>query len=284
MYRAKSLGKGRLEVFEHSMRHRASERLELEAALRGALERDELRLVYQPLVRLDEGRLSGVEALLRWHHPALGTIPPQRFIPIAEANGTIVEIGEWVLREACRQLAAWGDESLTMSVNVSARQLEAAEFLGAVRSALDGSGVSPDRLSLEITESAMLTDSAIVAAVLRDLKRLGVRLAVDDFGVGHASLRRLRALLPLDTLKIDKSFVDGMVSHPADAAIVEAVVRLAHALGLDAVAEGVETPEQAELLRALNCQTAQGYHFGRPLDAPDITQLLGVAPETLRAA
>jgi diguanylate cyclase (GGDEF)-like protein/PAS domain S-box-containing protein len=288
MYRAKELGKGRLEVFEHSMRHGASERLELEGALRGALERNELRLVYQPLVRLDDdARLIGVEALLRWDHPGLGTVPPLRFIGLAEGNGTIVPIGAWVLQEACQQLAAWGDQSLIMAVNVSARQIEVGGFVDLVRSALDRSGVTADRLSLEITESAMLSDSGALAAVLSELKGLGVRLAVDDFGVGHASLRQLRAILPIDTLKIDRSFVDGIANHPEDAAIVEGVVRLAHSLGLEAVAEGVETAEQVALLRAWNCQTGQGYHFGRPVDATQVAQLLQAAtgsPTTGRAA
>jgi predicted signal transduction protein with EAL and GGDEF domain len=277
MYRAKELGKGRLEVFEHSLRHGAAERLELEGALRGALERDELRLLYQPLVRLDDARLIGVEALLRWHHPELGIIPPLRFIALAEGNGTIVPIGAWVLREACRQLAAWGDQSLIMAVNVSARQVEAGGFVDAVRSALDGSGVTANRLSLEITESAMLSDSGTLAAVLTELKDLGVRLAVDDFGVGHASLRQLRRLLPLDTLKIDRSFVDGIANHPEDVAIVEGVVRLAHSLGLEAVAEGIQTAEQTALLRAWNCQTGQGHHLGRPIDAAQVAQLLDAA-------
>ena len=273
MYRAKSLGKARLELFEPSMRNSASDRLELEAALHGALERDEFRLVYQPLVSLASDRVSGVEALLRWEHPVLGVVTPLRFIPLAEANGTIVSIGEWVLREACRQLAAWGDESLIMSVNVSARQLEAVGFPDTVRSSLAASGVRPEQLSLEITETAVLGNSPAPTAALMEVKRHGVRLAIDDFGVGHASLRQLRALLPLDTLKIDKSFVDGITTHEADAAIVEGVLRLAHALGLEAVAEGVETAEQAARLRAWNCQTGQGYHFARPLEPAQLAAL-----------
>jgi diguanylate cyclase (GGDEF)-like protein len=278
MYRAKELGKARCEVFDESMRRDAIERLELESGLRSALELGELRLVYQPLVTLADRRVSGVEALLRWQHPVHGLIGPVRFIPIAERNGLIIPIGAWVLDEACRQLTAWGDETLTMSINVSLRQLGATDFVGTVRSALERTGVAPERLCLEITETAMMADLATMTETLHALKALGVRLAVDDFGVGHASLRRLRALLPVDTLKIDKSFVDGITEDADDAAIVEGVVRLAHSLGLHAVAEGVETAEQVAMLRAWSCQTGQGYYFARPGDPDDVARMLAAAP------
>jgi diguanylate cyclase (GGDEF)-like protein/PAS domain S-box-containing protein len=277
MYRAKELGKARTEVFDASMRARAMERLELESALRGALDRDELRLYYQPQVSLPDGAITGVEALIRWQHPELGLIPPLSFIPIAEQNGLIIEIGAWVLREACEQLAAWGMPPLCMSVNVSPRQLGSADFRGAVADALRDTGVPPEQLCLEITESAVLADVDSATATLRDLKGLGVRLAIDDFGVGHASLRHLRQLLPVDTLKIDKSFVDGILSDAEDSAIVEAVVKLAHSLGLEAVAEGVEHREQAERLSGMLCQSAQGYHFARPQPADAIAELLSAA-------
>ena len=274
MYRAKELGKARCEVFDDSMRQRAVERLELESALRGAEARGELRLHYQPQVTLPEGRITGVEALLRWEHPEHGLIPPLRFIPIAEQTGVILPIGAWVIREACRQAAAWGDPSLLMSVNVSPRQLGAPEFVAVVAEALEETGLAPESLCLEITESAVLADADAALVMLRELKALGVKLAIDDFGVGHASLRHLRQLLPVDTLKIDKSFVDGILSDDDDSAIVEAVVRLAHSLGLEAVAEGVEHAEQAERLSGMLCQAAQGYHFARPLPAGEVARLL----------
>jgi diguanylate cyclase (GGDEF)-like protein/PAS domain S-box-containing protein len=274
MYRAKELGKGRCEIFDESMRRRALERLELESGLRQALDLGELHLVYQPLVTLATGEVTGVEALLRWDHPVHGTVGPLRFIPLAERNGLIIPIGARVLHEACRQLAEWGDESLAMSVNVSSRQLGATDLVDSVRAALQSAGIAPARLCLEITETAMMADLGTMSATLTELKRIGVRLAVDDFGVGHASLRRLRSLLPVDTLKIDKSFVDGITDDADDAAIVEGVVRLAHSLGLHAVAEGVETAEQVAMLRAWSCQTGQGYHFARPCPPDEIAALL----------
>jgi diguanylate cyclase (GGDEF)-like protein/PAS domain S-box-containing protein len=284
MYRAKDMGKSRCEVFDDSMRERAMERLELESGLRHALEDGELRLVYQPLVTLDDGRISGVEALLRWDHPIFGMVAPLRFIGLAERNGLIIPIGAWVLGEACRQLAAWGDDALSVSVNVSARQLGSTDLVDVVRAALEDSGIDPRRLCLEITETAMMADPGAIGETLCPLKALGVRLAVDDFGVGHASLRQLRALLPVDTLKIDKSFVDGITDDADDAAIVEGVVRLAHSLGLQAVAEGVETAEQVAMLRTFSCQTGQGYHFARPAEPEAIARMLSAGPAAQRRA
>ena len=284
MYRAKEMGKSRCEVFDDSMRERAMERLELESGLRHALDDGELHLVYQPLVTLDDGRISGVEALLRWDHPIFGVVAPLRFISLAERNGLIIPIGAWVLREACRQLAAWGDDALSVSVNVSARQLGSTDLVDVVRAALEDSGIAPRRLCLEITETAMMADPGAIGETLSALKALGVRLAVDDFGVGHASLRQLRALLPVDTLKIDTSFVDGITDDADDAAIVEGVVRLAHSLGLQAVAEGVETAEQVAMLRAFSCQTGQGYHFARPAGPDAIARMLSAAPAAPRRA
>src|SRR6185503_14660230 len=186
-------------------------------------------------------------------------IPPIAFIPIAEQTGMIIPIGAWVVGEACRQAAAWGDPDLFISVNVSPRQLGSKDFVGVVSDALGESGLPADRLCLEITESAVLADVDATTAMLSELKGLGVRLAIDDFGVGHASLRHLRQLLPVDTLKIDKSFVDGILSDEEDSAIVAA---------------GVELPEQAELLSTMLCQSAQGYHFARPQPAEAIAELL----------
>jgi diguanylate cyclase (GGDEF)-like protein len=284
MYRAKEMGKSRCEVFDDSMRERALERLELESGLRHALADGELRLVYQPLVTLDDGRVTGVEALLRWDHPVFGVVAPLRFVSLAERNGLIIPIGAWVLREACGQLAAWGDDALSVSVNVSARQLGSTDLVDVVGAALEDSGIEPIRLCLEITETAMMADPGAIGETLAALKALGVRLAVDDFGVGHASLRQLRALLPVDTLKIDKSFVDGITDDADDAAIVEGVVRLAHSLGLQAVAEGVETADQVAMLRSFSCQTGQGYHFARPAEPEAIARMLTAATAARRAA
>ena len=282
MYRAKELGKARCVVFDDSMRQQAVERLELETTLRGALERGELRLVYQPKVELAGERIVGVEALLRWDHPTHGTIPPLKFIPLAEQSGLIVPIGAWVVREACRALAHWQAEfdrsDLVIAVNLSPRQLGSCELVPTVAEVLRETGVAPETLCLEVTESALMTDVAAAADTLSALKALGVRLAVDDFGVGHASLKQLKELLPVDVLKIDKSFVDGLTTDLEDRAIVEAVIILAASLGLDTVAEGVEHAEQAAALRDLHCRLAQGYHFSRPVQADAISALLDAEP------
>lgn len=280
MYRAKERGKARAEVFDTTMRRRAVERLELESGLREALARGQLTVVYQPEVSLEDGRIVAVEALLRWEHPQLGPVSPGRFIPIAEQSGLIVPIGAWVLREACRQAARWnaqrGGEGIVVAVNLSPRQLGAADLAATVRGALGGASLPPERLCLEITESAVMADPDAAIESLHMLKDLGVKLAIDDFGVGYSSLSHLRDLLPVDVLKIDRSFVDGVVSRGEDRAIVTAIVELARSLGIDAVAEGVESAEQAELLRAMRCHVAQGFHFARPQRPGDVARLLDV--------
>ena len=279
MYRAKELGKARCEVFDESMRARAVERLDLEGGLRSALERGELHLLYQPQVELKSGRIIGAEALLRWQHPERGLIVPPLFIPIAEQTGLIVPIGAWVLNEACQQAAAWTNHSgrrLSMAVNVSPRQLATTEFVGIVEDALESSGLDPELLCLEITESAVLADPEAATQVLERLKALGVRLAIDDFGVGYSSLSQLKALLPVDTIKIDKSFVDGVTGEGEDRAIVDSVLRLAKGLGLTAVAEGVETAEQVEALLGLGCRLSQGFHFARPQPPDELERLLSI--------
>ena len=274
MYRAKELGKARCELFDQSMRSRAVERLELEAGLRSALERDELRLHYQPAVELGSGRVVSVEALLRWEHPKHGLLAPLRFIPLAEQTGLILPIGEWVIREACRQLASWGTSDLSVAVNVSPRQLASEGLVRTVSEALEDAGLEPERLCLEITESAVIADPDAALGQLRGLKEIGVRLAVDDFGIGYSSLANLRDLLPVDILKIDKSFVDGLHASSEDRTIVESVVGLARSLGLDAVAEGVETADQAEALALMECSHAQGYHYAKPQTPAAVSQLL----------
>jgi EAL domain-containing protein (putative c-di-GMP-specific phosphodiesterase class I) len=278
MYHAKTMGKARAQVFDLSMRRRAVERLELEVGLRGVERRGELRLEYQPQVALVGHALEGVEALLRWEHPRLGLLSPDRFIPLAEQTGLIVPIGAWVIDEACRQLVEWDAEWLTVAVNVAPAQLvDTAGLVETVARALARTRLAADRLCLEITETAMLVEDDGMLATLAALKDLGVRLAIDDFGVGHASLGHLRALLPIDTLKIDRSFVSGMVDDRDDARIVDGLVRLAHSLGLHVVAEGVETAEQAVELAAIACQSAQGFFFSRPVRPQAIAPLAAKA-------
>jgi diguanylate cyclase (GGDEF)-like protein/PAS domain S-box-containing protein len=279
MYRAKELGKARCEVFDASMHERAVERLDLEGSLRCAIEREELRLLYQPQVDMASGQIAGVEALLRWEHPERGLIVPPVFIPIAEQTGLIVPIGAWVLHEACGQAAAWarsGGRRLTVSVNVSPRQLADSDFPSTVQAALAAHDLEPGLLCLEITESAVMADPDAAATALAELKALGVRLAIDDFGTGYSSLGQLKALLPVDTIKIDKSFVDGITDAGEDHAIVDAILSLASGLGLAAVAEGVETAEQAQELLTLGCGLSQGFYYARPQSVADLERMLEI--------
>src|SRR3954471_15400702 len=271
MYQAKEHGKAKLEFFDRSVRSRAVERLELEGELRDALAGGQLSLVYQPEVMLaDTARMFGVEALLRWQHPQHGAISPARFILVAEQSGLIVDIGEWVLREACGQAAAWraaGHTDFVMAVNLSPRQLSSPQLASVVEAALADHALPPSALCLEITESAIMEHPEAAQRILHGLKTLGVRLAIDDFGVGYSSLSHLKYLLPVDVIKIDKSFVDGLLESNDARAIITAIIQLAHALGVTAVGEGVETAEQAAALRDLGCHVAQGYHFSKPVPA-----------------
>jgi diguanylate cyclase (GGDEF)-like protein len=272
MYRAKELGRDRSERFDSALRTQVQQRMELETDLRHAVARDELRLVYQPQVDLRTGRITGTEALLRWEHPRLGTIAPLTFVPIAERNGLIGPIGAWVLYEACRQATRW--PGLEMSVNVSPRQLADPGFPMLVRRVLRETDLAPQRLCLEVTESTLIADPETARRALLELKRLDCKLAIDDFGVGHSSLGQLSTILPIDTLKIDRSFVEGIGRSDDGRAIFGAVVQLARSLGVRALAEGVETPAQADALRGMDCTIAQGYHFARPVDPAEIERLL----------
>ena len=277
MYRAKAAGRAQWVVFDPEMRTAALERIELERELAGALAAGQLRLTYQPVVDLQTERVVGFEALLRWQHPTLGAVGPDRFVPVAEDSGEIVPIGRWVLAEATRAAAHWQrahpGSPLTMAVNVSARQLTGDSLIQHVAEALSASGLSASALVLEVTETALVTDPAAVAERLTELRALGVRLALDDFGTGYSSLSYLRQF-DVDVLKIDRSFVGLLDGSPDDAAIVHGLVQLGRTLRLEVVAEGVETGAQRDRLRAERCHLAQGYLFAKPLEAADAELLL----------
>jgi diguanylate cyclase (GGDEF)-like protein len=267
MYRAKAAGKGRYQVFAPEMHRALLHRLELEAELRGVLERDELVLYYQPVVELQGGRVRGFEALVRWRHPIRGMIPPSAFIPLAEESGVILALGRWVLMQACGEAVRWQTEMnarVSIGVNVSGLQLETPFIVEDVRNALDASGLDPHCLVLEITEGAIMRDSEATLKRLSELKTLGVRLAVDDFGTGYSSLAYLQRF-PVDVLKIDKAFIDSVARGGNDTALTRTIVTLAEMLELGTVAEGIEEPEQLAQLRALGCEMGQGYLFARPL-------------------
>ncbi|HEY3238272.1 MAG TPA: EAL domain-containing protein [Acidimicrobiia bacterium] len=278
MYMAKRQGKGGHAVFEAAMHTAVLERLELEADLSRALAGGEIVVYYQPIVRLADASLVGMEALVRWNRPGHGLVPPAGFIPAAEETGLILEIGRWVLEEACRQVAAWQADHavsppLQLSVNLSARQLQEPGLVAEVEEALRQSGLDPNRLVLEITESMLVKEPETAAERLRSLKRLGLRLAIDDFGTGYSSLNYLRRF-PVDVLKIDRAFVGAIAGGPEDAALAHAIVRLAHTLELGTVAEGIETGEQLAELRKLGCELGQGYLFARPLPSDAMAELL----------
>jgi diguanylate cyclase (GGDEF)-like protein/PAS domain S-box-containing protein len=275
MYQAKATGRGQIAVFDQAMTERAVRRLGLEADLRRAIERDELRVYYQPEVDLESGRVVGMEALVRWEHPERGLISPAEFIPLAEDTGLIVPLGRWVLAAACRQAAGWqaaAEGGFLVSVNLSVRQLASRSLVDEVRQVLEETGLPAGSVCLEITESVMLQEDETTTERLHALKALGVRLALDDFGTGYSALSRLRKM-PVDTVKIDRSFVQELDHDAGTVAIVRAVTTLAHTLGMDVTAEGVETAEQLARVRALRCDRAQGYYFGRPMPAEEARDL-----------
>jgi EAL domain-containing protein (putative c-di-GMP-specific phosphodiesterase class I)/ActR/RegA family two-component response regulator len=247
----------------------------LVAELSLAVDRHELELHYQPKVSLDTGRIIGVEALVRWKHPERGFVPPGEFIPLAEEVGLIVPIGEWVLRTACAQASEWhrGHRDLGVAVNVSPLQLRRGDFAASVRDALQSSGLEARFLELELTEGVLMDGAESTIVALAELKTLGVAIAIDDFGTGYSSLSYLKRL-PIDAIKIDRSFIRDIISNPDDATIVRAVIDMSHHLTLDVVAEGVETEEQANFLRRNRCDIAQGYLFARPVPAAELVELL----------
>jgi len=270
MYRAKALGKARYEVFDAAMRSRAVARLQLENDLRRAIEQQEIRVYYQPILSLQSGKLAGFEALARWLHPSSRLVSPSEFIPVAEETGLILPIGRQVLHEACRQMFAWQNQDasspgLTISVNLSARQFMQPGLIEQVKQVLTATGLDPGLLKLEITESVMMENPDAATALLLQLSALGIALAIDDFGTGYSSLSYLDRF-PFDTLKIDRSFVSGMGANGENSEIVQTIITLAHNLGMDVVAEGVEKPEQLAHLRTLGCEFGQGFYFSRPVD------------------
>lgn len=277
MYRAKQRGKARFEAFHPSLRTAAMERAELAARLGSALERSEFMLYYQPIFRLSSGAVEGVEALLRWMHPQRGLVNPDDFIGLAEETGLIVEIGRWVLEEACRQAAEWqrrlGRPDLALHVNLSAVQFEQASLVPDVARALDSSSLPPRCLTLEITESLLMNDDPSILRRLRELKGLGVRLAIDDFGTGYSSLQYLQRF-PVDSLKIDKAFVGALGQADEARGLVQAILQIARTLNLEAVAEGVELAQQQDVLSDLNCELGQGYALSHPHAAAELEALL----------
>jgi EAL domain-containing protein (putative c-di-GMP-specific phosphodiesterase class I) len=271
MYKAKEFGRNNFQYFSHDMNVKATERLLLENCLRKAVERGELYLVYQPQVNLHTGTLVGVEALLRWQHPELGLVPPDRFIPLAEETGLIGPIGKWVFENSCRQAMKWhtaGLPAIRVAVNISARQFAQDDFLESVLAIIADSGLPANWLEIELTESAIMTDVKRTSKILRELKNAGISISIDDFGTGYSSLGYLKQF-PLDRLKIDRSFVCRVHEDANDAAIAEAIIKMSHALGLLVIAEGIELQEQLIFLAELGCDEIQGYLLSQPLSAEE---------------
>jgi diguanylate cyclase (GGDEF)-like protein len=280
MYCAKDDGSNRVCVFADRMNNAAVAQLTLENDLRTALDAREFFLVYQPQMEIATGRITGIEALLRWQHPVLGLVPPDRFITVAENSGLILPVGEWVIRTACAQIRTWQSHNLPVppvSVNVSALQFRQEGFCSSIRRALEESGLSSQSLELELTESVLLSSAALIRPVLEELKNMGVALAIDDFGTGYSSLSYLKQFR-FGKLKIDRSFIRDLVADNDDAAITTAIIRMAKSLNLKVLAEGVETEAQMSFLRERGCDEIQGYYFSRPLAAGDLAALLASAP------
>jgi diguanylate cyclase (GGDEF)-like protein/PAS domain S-box-containing protein len=288
MHRAKERGGARYELFDEGIRGRAISRLRVENDLRRALARDELTLDYQPVVNLADRSIVSVEALVRWEHPERGRVPPLQFIPIAEENGLIEPIGRWVLEHACRQAAQWYEQRpdsppISVAVNLSAVQFENRTLPETVATALQGAGLDPSLLALEVTESVMMGQAKEIAGILQELKAIGVRLVLDDFGTGYSSLAYLTRL-PLDVLKVDRSFISGLGIEARDTAVTEAIVAMSHALSLVVVGEGAETDVQIQELRRLSCDLVQGFYFSRPVPPAEITRMLTAGPAWLAGA
>jgi len=274
--RAKENGGGKYEFYTSGRTTHALKQLMLETTMRPGLERGEFIVEYQPQVDVKTFQLVGMEALVRWNHPSLGLLHPSEFIPLAEENGLINMIGDWVFRTACAQNKAWVDAGFTpmrLSANVSARQFQQASFIASVNEALRETGLDPRLLEIELTEGSIMKEPNRAIEKLQELRKMGIRIAVDDFGTGYSSLNYLKRF-PIDTLKIDKSFVSDICNDPDDAAIVKAIVTLGHSLGMEIIAEGVETPEQLEYLTAVGCDFLQGFLLSRPLGSEAFSELL----------
>lgn len=277
MYRAKESGRNAYQFYTPELTRIAREQVTLVSDLKHALERQELELHYQPQVGIADGRIFGVEALLRWRHGAVGLIAPDRFIPLAEDTGLIIPIGEWVLRGACGQAQRWLEAGLPLeriSVNLAGPQIQRGDIVATVERILADTGLPPGKLELEVTESFVMGREDAAITTLRRLRRLGITIAVDDFGTGYSSLSRLKQL-PIDRLKIDRSFVQDLPHDEDDTAIARAVIALGHSLGLRVIAEGVETAAQAQFLLDEGCQEAQGYYYSRPVPAAEVADLVG---------
>jgi EAL domain-containing protein (putative c-di-GMP-specific phosphodiesterase class I) len=276
LYRAKDFGRDNFQFYTSELNTKIHGRFLLQEELRNAVARSEFVLHYQPQVDLRTGRLFALEALVRWKHPKLGMVPPIKFIPMAEETGLIMPIGDWVLREACRQNKAWQDAGLppvTVSVNVSARQFRERNLVARVAGVLKGSGLDAKHLELEVTESLIMQDVDLAVSTMEELRRLGVQLSIDDFGTGYSSLSALKSF-PVSRLKIDKSFIDGLLADENDRAVANAIISLGRTLNLRVIAEGVETEAQADFLRSVNCDEMQGYLFSKPRPASEIEDLL----------
>jgi diguanylate cyclase (GGDEF)-like protein/PAS domain S-box-containing protein len=276
MVRAKEAGRDGYRFFTAGMNVQVLARLDLELALRGALEGGQFALYYQPKLELNTGRISGVEALLRWHRPGYGLVYPAEFVPVMEETGLVVRVGEWIIDEACRQVAAWnaqGVRDVRVAVNVSSRQFVEGDLEGAIRRSIETHGIEPGLLELELTESALMSNAEHTIEVLARLKQLGIRISIDDFGTGYSSLAYLKRF-PIDKLKIDIAFVRDIVTNPDDAAIALAIISMAHSLHMQVIAEGVETRAQMAYLRRNRCDEIQGFHFSRALAAADLARLV----------
>ncbi|BBD67351.1 response regulator receiver modulated diguanylate cyclase/phosphodiesterase with PAS/PAC sensor(s) [Nostoc commune NIES-4072] len=284
MYRAKALGKARHEIFDSSMYRQVTELLELEMDLRGAIERQEFQVYYQPIVLLETYKIIGFEALVRWQHPQQGLVSPDNFIPLAEETGLIIPIGYWVLSEACRQMRAWqiqfpADPPLTISVNLSTKQFSQSGLIEHISQIMQETGLEGSNLKLEITESVLMENMQSATFMLLQLQEMNIQIHLDDFGIGYSSLSYLHRFAS-NALKIDRSFVTKIGANGENLEIVQAIITLAQSLNIDVIAEGVETVEQLALLRAMKCKHAQGYFFSKPLDSKSIEALLvsGIQP------
>jgi predicted signal transduction protein with EAL and GGDEF domain len=281
MYRAKGAGRARYQIFNQAMHEQASVRLQLETEIRRAVERGEFRMFYQPIIEIQSGKTIGFESLVRWQHPERGIVSPDDFIPIAEETGQIIPLGEWVLRESCRQFREWqsekiADENLTISVNLSCKQFMQSDLVERITAILQETQLNAECLRLEITESHLIEDSELAVTIIKRLRDIGVKLSIDDFGTGYSSLSYLHRL-PIDFLKIDRSFVSRMLTNNENSEIVQTVITLAKNLGIEVIAEGIETIEQAEQLRKLNCRFGQGYFYSKPVNAEKARDIINAA-------